>query len=226
MDVLLLTDRDEFEQSLSALRVFGHAVARGPLVIATRADCRGATAVLVDGCTDLTAARATCLHLCSWEPLAAVLVVVSAEDFVAVDLDWQVDDVLVSTAGPAEAHARLRLALARRRESLHSAVRFGDLVIHPESYTASLSNRELDLTLTEFKLLNFLVQHAGHAFTRTRLLREVWGGEGSRRKVDVHVQRLRAKLGADHESIVDTVRGVGYMTPESPQPQPQWAIAN
>ncbi|AEF37110.1 MAG: response regulator transcription factor [Mycolicibacter algericus] len=223
MEILLLTDRDEFEQTLSALRVFGHSVGRAPLAV-TRADCRGAAAVLVDGCTELATARETCRRLCAWAPSAAVLAVVAAEDFVAVDIDWQVDDVLVTTAGPAEAHARLRLALARRRESEQSAVQFGDLIIHPDSYSVSLSGRELDLTLTEFKLLNYLVRHAGHAFTRTRLLHEVWGGEGSRRKVDVHVQRLRAKLGADHESIVDTVRGVGYMTPESPQPQ--WAIAN
>lgn len=224
MDILLLTDRDEFEQSLSVLRVFGHSVVRAPLAITAPADCHSATAVLVDGCTDLTTSRETCRRLCTWQPSASVVAVVSAEDFAAVDLDWQVDDVLVATAGPAEAHARLRLALARRRGSVHNTLQFGDLVIHPDSYTASLSNRELDLTLTEFKLLNYLVRHAGQAFTRTRLLREVWGGGGSRRKVDVHVQRLRAKLGAEHESIVDTVRGVGYMTPESPQPQ--WAIAN
>jgi DNA-binding response OmpR family regulator len=224
MEILLLTDRDEFEQSLSALRVFGHSVVRAPLAVATGSACRGVTAVLVDGCADLTTSRETCRRLRSWEPSTAVLAVVTAEDFVAVDLDWQVDDVLVATARPAEAHARLRLALARRRENRHSALQFGDLVIHPDSYTASLSDRELDLTLTEFRLLNHLVRHAGQAFTRATLLREVWGGEGGRRKVDVHVQRLRAKLGAEHESIVDTVRGVGYMTPESPLPQ--WAIAN
>lgn len=224
MDILLLTDRNEFEQSLSALRVFGHSVSRAPLALAARTDCRGVSAALVDGCTDLPDSRETCRRLGAWAPSAVVLAVVTAEDFVAVDLDWHVDDVLVAGAGPAEAHARLRLAQQRRSETLGHAVQFGDLVIHPDSYTASLSDRELELTLTEFKLLNYLVQHAGHAFTRTRLLREVWGGEGSRRKVDVHVQRLRAKLGADHESIVDTVRGVGYMTPETPQPQ--WAIAN
>jgi DNA-binding response OmpR family regulator len=224
MDILLLTDRDEFVQTLSALHVFGHSIVRAPLAITPRAAWRSTAAVLVDGCSDLTTARETCRRLGTRAPSAAVLAVVTAEDFIAVDLDWQVDDVLVATAGPVEAHARLRLAQARRRESVHSALRFGDLVIHPGSYTVSLSGRELDLTLTEFKLLNHLVQHPGQAFTRTRLLHEIWGGEGSRRKVDVHVQRLRAKLGADHESIVDTVRGVGYMTPESPQPQ--WAIAN
>lgn len=224
MDIVLLTDRDQFEQSLLALRTFGHSVVRAPLAVTARSHCPSASAVLVDGCTDLPASRETCRRLGVWQPSAAVLVVVTAEDFVRVDLDWHVDDVLVETAGPAEAHARLRLALARRRRTSHSTLQFGDLVIHPDSYTAYLSNRELDLTLTEFRLLNYLVQHAGQAFTRTKLLREIWGGEGGRRKVDVHVQRLRAKLGTEHESMVDTVRGLGYMAPESPQPQ--WAIAN
>lgn len=224
MEIVLLTDRDEFAQSLSGLGVFGHSIIRSPLTVTARADCRGARAVLVDGCADVPAARESCRKLGAWEPSAAVLAVVAADDFAAVGLDWHVDDVLIATAGPAEANARLRLALARRRESTHNTLEFGALVIHPDSFTASLSNRDLDLTLTEFKLLNYLVQHAGQAFTRARLLREIWGGEGGRRKVDVHVQRLRAKLGADHESIVDTVRGVGYMTPELPQSQ--WAIAN
>jgi len=88
-----------------------------------------------------------------------------------------------------------------------------------------LSGKDLGLTLTEFKLLNFLVQHAGRAFSRTRLMHEVWGYDcdGRVRTVDVHVRRLRAKLGPDYESIVDTVRGVGYMavTP----PQPQWIVS-
>ncbi|MFL0180016.1 MULTISPECIES: winged helix-turn-helix domain-containing protein [unclassified Mycobacterium] len=224
MKILLLTDRDEFARSLSGIGVFGHSIVRSSLTLTTRADCHGANAVLVDGCSDVPVARETCRKLGAWEPSAAVLAVVAAEDLAAVGLDWHVDDVLIATAGPAEANARLLLALARRDESAPHRLQFGALVIHPDSFTASLSDRDLDLTLTEFKLLSYLVQHAGQAFTRARLLREIWGGEGGRRKVDVHVQRLRAKLGADHDSIVDTVRGVGYMTPESPQPQ--WAIAN
>lgn len=224
MEILLRSDRHEFPQSLSALRDFGYSIAVAPLAIASRADCQSAQAVVIDGGTDLSAARETCRRVARWAPSAAVLAVVADEDLDAVDLDWQIDDVLTTAASPAETNARLRLTLARRRQPTSSAVQFGDLVIHPDSYTASLANRELDLTLTEFKLLNYLVGHAGRAFTRTRLLSEVWGGEGGRRKVDVHVQRLRAKLGAEHESIVDTVRGVGYMTPESPQQH--WAIAN
>jgi len=100
-------------------------------------------------------------------------------------------------------------------------LKFGDLLLHPTSFTASVAGEELGLTLNEFKLLDFLVQHAGRAFTRTRLMHEVWGYDcnGRVRMVDVHVRRLRAKLGSDHQSMVGTVRGVGYMAPTPPQPE-------
>ena len=73
--------------------------------------------------------------------------------------------------------------------------------------------------------MNFLVQHAGRAFTRTRLMHEVWGYDcnGRVRTVDVHVRRLRAKLGTEHESMIDTVRGVGYMA--ATPPQPEWILS-
>jgi DNA-binding response OmpR family regulator len=108
---------------------------------------------------------------------------------------------------------------------LDGTLNFGELVLHPASYTGQLAGKDLGLTLTEFKLLSFLVQHAGRAFTRTRLMHEVWGYDCNRRvrTVDVHVRRLRAKLGGEYESMVDTVRGVGYMavTP----PRPQWIVS-
>lgn len=174
---------------------------------------------------DLAAARRVCRRLTTSAPALAVVAVVAPANFVAVDGDWIFDDVLLNAAGGAELQARLRLAITRRRSTLAGTLQFGDLVLHPASYTASLGDRDLGLTLTEFKLMNFLVQHAGRAFTRTRLMREVWGYEchGRIRTVDVHVRRLRAKLGAEHESMIDTVRGVGYMavTP----PQPRWIIS-
>lgn len=174
---------------------------------------------------DLAAARRACRRLTTSAPALAVVAVVAPANFVAVDGDWIFDDVLLNAAGGAELQARLRLAITRRRSTLAGTLQFGDLVLHPASYTASLGDRDLGLTLTEFKLMNFLVQHAGRAFTRTRLMREVWGYEchGRIRTVDVHVRRLRAKLGAEHESMIDTVRGVGYMavTP----PQPRWIIS-
>ena len=103
--------------------------------------------------------------------------------------------------GAEELQARLRLAITRRRSAVDGTLKFGDLVLHPASFTASLDGADPGLTLTEFKLLNFLVQHAGQAFTRTRLMHEAWGYDstGKVRTVDVHMRRLRAKLGTRHQ---------------------------
>ena len=75
-----------------------------------------------------------------------------------------------------------------------------------------MRGRVLDLTFKEFELLKFLAQHPGRVFTRAQLLQEVWGYDyfGGTRTVDVHVRRLRAKLGAEHEALIGTVRNVGY----------------
>ncbi|MEI6365231.1 MAG: winged helix-turn-helix domain-containing protein, partial [Actinomycetes bacterium] len=69
-----------------------------------------------------------------------------------------------------------------------------------------------DLTFKEFELLKHLAQHPGRVFTRAQLLQEVWGYDyfGGTRTVDVHVRRLRAKLGTENESLIGTVRNVGY----------------
>ena len=84
--------------------------------------------------------------------------------------------------------------------------------IDEASYTAQLDGRALDLTFKEFELLKHLAQHPGRVFTRPQLLQEVWGYDyfGGTRTVDVHVRRLRAKLGPEHEALIGTVRNVGY----------------
>ncbi len=225
VDVLLLTDEDDFESALPALKSFAQTVRRGPL----REDIDGhrdaADVAIVDARTDLAAARAVCRRLASGAPALAVVAVVAPANFAAVEVDWQCDDVLLPAAGTDELQARLRLAITRRRRAIDGTLKFGDLLLHPASFTGSLGGKDLALTLTEFKLLNFLVQHAGRAFTRTRLMHEVWGYDcnGRVRTVDVHVRRLRAKLGAEHESMIDTVRGVGYMAPTPPQPE--WILS-
>ncbi len=92
------------------------------------------------------------------------------------------------------------------------SIRAGELSIDPDTYAAKLKGRPLDLTYKEFELLKFLAQHPGRVFTRDQLLREVWGYDyfGGTRTVDVHVRRLRAKLGSEYESMIGTVRQVGY----------------
>jgi DNA-binding winged helix-turn-helix (wHTH) protein len=133
----------------------------------------------------------------------------------AVTADWGTDDVILNTAGPAEVEARLRLAIGRQASLAPPApdeIRSGDLAIDEATYSARLRGRVLDLTFKEFELLKFLAQHPGRVFTRAHLLQEVWGYDyfGGTRTVDVHVRRLRAKLGTEHESLIGTVRNVGY----------------
>ena len=91
-------------------------------------------------------------------------------------------------------------------------VRAGELTIDEGTYTCRLRGRPLDLTFKEFELLKHLAQHPGRVFTRAQLLQEVWGYDyyGGTRTVDVHVRRLRAKLGTEHEQLIGTVRHVGY----------------
>jgi DNA-binding response OmpR family regulator len=85
------------------------------------------------------------------------------------------------------------------------------VIIDEASYSAKVNGRPLDLTYKEFELLRFLAQHPGRVFTREQLLSEVWGYDyfGGTRTVDVHIRRLRAKLG-DLEALIGTVRNVGY----------------
>jgi DNA-binding response OmpR family regulator len=225
LDVLLLTDGDDFESALPTLKPFANRVRRAPLTDHSDRHHDTADVAIIDARTDLAAARRVCRRLTANAPAIAVVAVVTPADFGAVDVDWHLDDVMLPAAGQDELQARLRLAVTRRRSALDGTLKFGDLVLHPASFTGSLDGNDLGLTLTEFKLLNFLVQHAGRAFSRTRLMHEVWGYDcnGRARTVDVHVRRLRAKLGPEHESMIDTVRGVGYMavTP----PQPQWIVS-
>ena len=111
--------------------------------------------------------------------------------------------------------ARLRLAITRADpgETEESGpIRAGDVVIDEATYSARVRGQILDLTYKEFELLKFLAQHPGRVFSRAQLLQEVWGYDyfGGTRTVDVHVRRLRAKLGSEHESLIGTIRNVGY----------------
>lgn len=171
--------------------------------------------VLVDARADLAEARATCRLLHATGLRVPLIAVVREAGLVAVNADWGVDDVVLVTAGPAEVEARLRLTVGRLTATSTTGgglIRAGDLSIDPDTYAAKLKGRPLDLTYKEFELLRFLAQHPGRVFTRDQLLREVWGYDyfGGTRTVDVHVRRLRAKLGSEYESMIGTVRQVGY----------------
>ena len=108
--------------------------------------------------------------------------------------------------------ARLRLIRWRSQRDRPDALSVRQLVVEPESYRATLNGSPIELTYMEFELLKFLMSHPGRVFTRETLLSRVWGYEyyGGVRTVDVHIRRLRAKLGDDHARYIETVRGVGY----------------
>jgi DNA-binding response OmpR family regulator len=216
--VLLLTNAlGPSAEVLPALGLLLHNVRIAPAEASALLDAPSTDALLVDGRRDLPQVRSLCRLLRTTGLDSPLLLVVTEGGLAAVTADWGVDDVLLDTAGPAEVEARLRLALGRRaigaaEDPGPAQIRSGDLTIDEATYTARVRGRTLDLTFKEFELLKFLAQHPGRVFTRAQLLQEVWGYDyfGGTRTVDVHVRRLRAKLGAEYEALIGTVRNVGY----------------
>ncbi|HOB05558.1 MAG TPA: response regulator transcription factor [Propionibacteriaceae bacterium] len=167
--------------------------------------------VVVDARTDLVGAKAVCQMFASTGVIVPRLLVVSERGLPVVTAEWGVSDLIVEGAGPAEYEARIRL-LTSKVESVQDVISGGGVVIDEAAYSVTLNDKPLDLTYTEFELLKYLVLHPGRVFSRELLLAEVWGYDyyGGTRTVDVHVRRLRSKLGVEHESLIATVRNVGY----------------
>lgn len=226
LDVLLLTDADDFDRALPPLNSFARIMRRAPLTGDGHGPAHSGDVAIVDARGDLAAAQTACRRLTTDAPATAVVALVSGADAVTVDGEWNVDDVMPTGADSDELQERLGRAIAHRRSAIDGSLKFGALLLHPTSLTGSLEGKDLGLTHTEFRLLSFLVQHAGRPFTRTRLMHEAWGYDcnGRVRSVDVHIRRLRAKLGPRHHSMVDTVRGVGYMV--ATPPHPEWIISD
>lgn len=172
--------------------------------------------ILVDARNELPAARSLCRLMEATGNPSPVIVIATEGGLAAVASDWQVADVILDTAGPAEIETRIRLAIGRTEvintPSSATEIQAGELVIDENAYSAKLRGKMLDLTFKEFELLKYLAQHPGRVFSRAQLLQEVWGYDyfGGTRTVDVHIRRLRAKLGAENESLIGTVRNVGY----------------
>ncbi len=123
------------------------------------------------------------------------------------------DDFCLTPFHPAELEARLRHLMAGDVDLQRAdLVEYGELTLNLETYQAAIAGRPLDMTYMEYELLKFLAQNPGKVFTREMLLSRVWGYEyyGGARTVDVHVRRLRAKLGEEHAGLIQTVRSVGY----------------
>jgi DNA-binding response OmpR family regulator len=214
---LLLLASSPSADVLPALGLLVHQVRQAPIEASALIEAPPSDVLLIDGRHDLPHVRSLCRLIRTTGVTVPVLLVVTEGGLAAVNADWGVDDVVLHTAGPAELEARIRLALARLEAAnsgndLPDIIRNGDLTIDEASYTAKLRGKPLDLTFKEFELLKFLAQHPGRVFSRAQLLQEVWGYDyfGGTRTVDVHVRRLRAKLGNEYEQLIGTVRNVGY----------------
>ena len=209
--LLILTSSGEAEV-LPALGLLSHGIKHIPAQPASLVAAPPADLILVDARQDLASAKSLCKILTTTGVNVPLVLILTEGGLTAVSADWGVDDVILHTAGPAEADARIRLAIGRKsHEQVSTKIQTSGVVIDEASYSAKVHGRPLDLTFKEFELLRFFATHPSRVFTREQLLSEVWGYDyfGGTRTVDVHVRRLRAKLG-DLESLIGTVRNVGY----------------
>lgn len=197
---------------LPSLELLSHRVRQIPAEPAQLVNAPSADVIFVDARIDLVGAKSLCKILNTTGLDAPLILVVTEGGLTAVSTDWGIDDVILVTAGPAEVDARVRLAIGRQSaEQVSTRIQTSGITIDESSYSAKVHGKPLDLTYKEFQLLHFFATHPSRVFTREQLLSEVWGYDyfGGTRTVDVHVRRLRAKLG-DLEQLIGTVRNVGY----------------
>ncbi|CAB4581383.1 unannotated protein [freshwater metagenome] len=217
--ILLLTNTmGASAEVLPALALLQHQVKILPAEISVLVDVPEVDCLLVDARRDLPNAKSFTKLISATGVSSPIIVITTEGGLSAINADWNVDDVILDTAGPAEVEARIRIVVGNTAAQLLASnpnsqeIRSGDVVIDERTYTAKLKGRVLDLTFKEFELLKYLAQHPGRVFTRSQLLQEIWGYDyfGGTRTVDVHIRRLRSKLGPEFEAIIGTVRNVGY----------------
>jgi len=218
-NLLLLTNSTGASADvLPALGLLQHNVKISPQEVSLLIDLPPVDCLLLDARRDLVASKSFTKLLIATGVNVPIIVITTEGGLSAINADWGITDVILDTAGPAELDARVRIVIGKeaiaaleKNPSLKE-IRSGEVVIDEDSYTAKIKGRSLDLTFKEFELLKYLAQHPGRVFSRSQLLQEIWGYDyfGGTRTVDVHIRRLRSKLGPEFESIIDTVRNVGY----------------
>jgi DNA-binding response OmpR family regulator len=217
--VLLLTNtHGASAEVLPALGLLQHNVRILPAEASVLVDAPDADVLFIDARRELPAAKSLTKLITTTGIGCPIIAITTEGGLSAFNADWGINDVMLDTAGPAEVDARIRIVLGKQAASdLHNdphngEIRSGDVSIDESTYTARLKGEVLDLTFKEFELLKYLAQHPGRVFTRAQLLQEIWGYDyfGGTRTVDVHIRRLRSKLGPEFEAIIGTVRNVGY----------------
>ena len=211
---------------LPALGLLQHDVRILPAEASVLVDAPITDCIIIDARRDLPAAKSFTKLITTTGVSTPLIIVTTEGGLSAINADWGIADVILDTAGPAEVDARIRIVIGKdaitqlaKNPSLKE-IRSGEVVIDEDSYTAKIKGRTLDLTFKEFELLKYLAQHPGRVFSRSQLLQEIWGYDyfGGTRTVDVHIRRLRSKLGPEFESVIDTVRNVGYRFSTSSNP--------
>jgi DNA-binding response OmpR family regulator len=217
--ILLLTNsQGASAEVLPALSLLQHQVRILPAIGSALVDLPEADCLFVDARRDLPGIKSLTKLITTTGAGCPVILIVTEGGMPAMSADWGFDDVILDSAGPAEVDARIKIAIGRIEAERIAAdphsgeIKSGEVIIDEKSYTAKIKGRALDLTFKEFELLKHLAQHPGRVFTRAQLLQEVWGYDyfGGTRTVDVHIRRLRSKLGPEFEAIIGTVRNVGY----------------
>ena len=217
--VLLLTNtHGASAEVLPALGLLQHTVRILPAEASVLVDAPEVDVLFIDARRELPAAKSLTKLITTTGIGCPIIAITPEGGLSAFNADWGISDVMLDTAGPAEVDARIRIVLGKQAASdLHNdphsgEIRSGDVSIDESTYTARLKGEVLDLTFKEFELLKYLAQHPGRVFTRAQLLQEIWGYDyfGGTRTVDVHIRRLRSKLGPEFEAIIGTVRNVGY----------------
>ncbi len=176
---------------------------------------RPASIVIVDAGDELERGHRCLRKLGSYGPLAEApaLIAVTLPRLPGVDFSAGASDFILKPVVPAELYARLRqLDWKSATFGSDEIIKVDELLIDVAGYEATVRGRRVELTHQEFELLRFFAQNRGKVFTREQLLQKVWGYQyyGGSRTVDIHVRRLRAKLGTVSGGLIETVRNVGY----------------
>jgi len=139
-----------------------------------------------------------------------VVLAISLDQLALIESASGISDFITTPVDPLE--LRLRVHRLTREEPGDDLVVFKDLELNTLNYQATLASKPIDLTFMEYELLRFLVQNPIRVWSREQLLSKVWGYDyyGGARTVDVHIRRLRSKLGEERSSWITTVRSVGY----------------
>jgi DNA-binding response OmpR family regulator len=212
MAQLLVLSTTSGREVLPSLGLLSHRVRYIAAEPASLVNAPSSDLIFLDARRDLANAKSLAKILQTTGLSSPLVLVVTEGALAAISADWGAQDFILDSAGPGEIDARIRLAIDRSKDfSKSTMIQASGVVIDEASYSAKVHGRPLDLTFKEFELLRFLAQHPGRVFSREQLLSEVWGYDyfGGTRTVDVHIRRLRAKLG-DLESLIGTVRNVGY----------------